>query len=85
MQNMAEAGMKAIARAVRRRRKALKFSQTDLARLAGTSRLFVSKVEAGKPSPRLDLLVAVLSALGLGLRLVEARSPLEVADDVSGE
>ena len=41
--------------------------QEELAELAGCSTRFVHTVEAGKQSLRLDKLIDVLAALGLGL------------------
>ena len=62
-----------LAGAVRSRRKALKLTQVDLANLADCGPVFVYAVENGKPSLRLDKLVAVLTVLGLRLS-VEAGS-----------
>ncbi|KHL01171.1 helix-turn-helix transcriptional regulator [Sinomonas humi] len=62
--------MEAIAAQVRDRRRALALTQQDLADLAGVSERFVRFVEQGKPSVRLDALIAVLDALGLGLGVV---------------
>jgi y4mF family transcriptional regulator len=58
---------RALATEVRARRRALALSQQDLADLAGVSERFVRFVEQGKPSIQLDVLVAVLDALGLDL------------------
>lgn len=60
----------AIAARVRDRRRALALTQQDLADLAGVSERFVRFVEQGKPSIRLDVLTAVLDALGLELDVV---------------
>lgn len=56
-----------LADAVRTRRTELALTQTDLADLAGASRRFVHALEAGKPSLRLDKVLAVLEVLGLDL------------------
>lgn len=58
-----------LAEAIRQRREALALTQQDLADLAGCSPRFVGALEKGKPSARLDKLVAVLEALGLELRV----------------
>ncbi len=57
----------ALADMVRARRLRLGLRQEELAELAGCSSRFVHTVEAGKQSLRLDKVMAVLRALGLGL------------------
>lgn len=71
-----------LAIAVRRRRKALGMNQTDLSLLAGCGRLFVSELERGKQTLRLDKLLSVLEVLGLNLTLTPGRGPLIVAEDL---
>lgn len=51
------------------RRKSLGVTQEELAELAGVSVRFLSSLENGKPTIRLDTLIAVLDALGLDLRI----------------
>ena len=63
-----------LAEAVRARRGALRLSQHDLADMAGVSERFVRFVEQGKPSLRLDTLLALLDTLGLELRLATRTS-----------
>jgi HTH-type transcriptional regulator/antitoxin HipB len=58
-----------LAAAVRARRADLSLSQQDLADMAGVSERFVRFVEQGKPSLRLDTLLALLDTLGLELQL----------------
>jgi len=53
---------------VRRRRRSLGLKQEELADLAGTSARFVGALENGKPTVRVDKVIAVLDALGLELR-----------------
>ncbi|MFE5836802.1 type II toxin-antitoxin system Y4mF family antitoxin [Arthrobacter sp. NPDC056493] len=60
--------------AVRARRTALRLSQQDLADMAGVSERLVRFVEQGKPSLRLDTLVALLDTLGLELQLATRTS-----------
>lgn len=55
------------AEAVRARRLRLGLRQEELAELAGCSTRFVHTVEAGKETLRLDKLIGLLNALGLGL------------------
>ncbi len=50
---------------VRGRRRQLGLRQDELAALAGVSVRSVHAVEASKPTVRLDVLLAVMSALGL--------------------
>ena len=58
-----------LAKEVRRRRKALRLTQRDLAALVGCGPDFLYDLEKGKPTLRLDKLVAVLSGVGLQLRI----------------
>jgi len=60
---------KEIGAAVRERRRASRFTQDELAAYTGVGRRFVIELEDGKPSLRLDKLLAVLNALGLRLKL----------------
>jgi len=57
-----------IAAVVRRARKAAGLRQDDLAGLAGVGTRFLIELEAGKPTIRLDKLLAVLAALGISLQ-----------------
>lgn len=54
---------------VRRRRKELGLSQSELAAVANTSLRFVSELERGKETARLDGVLRVLAALGLDVSL----------------
>jgi HTH-type transcriptional regulator / antitoxin HipB len=63
-----------LAAAVRRRRRELRLHQIELAELAECSTRFVHTIEAGKPTVRLDKLLAVLQVLGLRLQVVQGRS-----------
>lgn len=58
-----------LAGTVRSRRKQLQLTQYQLAELAGCGPDFLYDVERGKPTLRLDKLLAVLHALGLDLQL----------------
>lgn len=66
--------MERLAQDVRARRRALGLGQEDLAALSGASVRFISSLEHGKPTVRLDKVAAVLDALGLELR-AELRRP----------
>ena len=54
---------------IRARRRELGLTQTELAGVARTSLRFVSEVERGKPTARLDGVLRLLAALGLELRI----------------
>lgn len=58
---------------VRRRRKALRLTQRELADLSSCGSDFLYDLERGKPTVRLDKLLSVLEILGLKLKL-EARA-----------
>lgn len=60
----------ALGAAVRRRREDLGLRQEEVADLAATSQRFVHTLESGKPTVRLDKVLAVLGVLGLGLDVV---------------
>jgi len=57
--------------------------QAELAELAGCSTRFVHTVEAGKETLRLDKLVELLAALGLGL-VVRRGAPGIAAESTEG-
>lgn len=57
------------AQRIRARRKELELSQIQLAELAGVGPDFLYDLERGKPSVRLDKLIAVLEVLNLQLTL----------------
>jgi HTH-type transcriptional regulator / antitoxin HipB len=58
-----------IGAAVRRARKVAGLRQDDLAGLAGVGTRFLIELEAGKPTMRLDKLLAVLATLGIELHV----------------
>ena len=62
---------------VRVRRKAEGLTQEDLAGVAGVGRRFVSELEGGKRSLRLDSVEAVLRVFGRGLGVVPRRSDVD--------
>lgn len=64
-----------IARLVKSEREARRFSQSDLAALAGTKQPAIARLESGRVIPRLDLLQKIAHALGL--RLTVAFEKLE--------
>ena len=60
---------RALGAELRRRRKVLRLTQEGLAELAQCGPDFLYDLENGKPTVRLDKLVAVLEVLGLRFRL----------------
>ncbi|MGI8632013.1 MAG: helix-turn-helix transcriptional regulator [Solirubrobacterales bacterium] len=60
---------KALGDAIRTRRKAAGLTQGELADAAGTSLRFVSEVERGKPTARLQGVLSLLAELGLELHV----------------
>ena len=69
----------ALGRALRLRRKRLGLPQAVLARYAGCGLEFLAELESGKPTVRLDKVLAVLQVLGLTLTLELGREPFAVA------
>jgi y4mF family transcriptional regulator len=67
---------KALGDLVRARRKAQGLRQEEVALAAGTGRRFVSELENGKPTVRLEEVLKVLRALGLAIEVTmrQARS-----------
>ena len=66
--------------AIRLQRKALGLSQGQLAEFAGCGLTFISQLERGKPTIRLNILFEVLKILGLSLTLSFGKEPLIVSD-----
>jgi y4mF family transcriptional regulator len=64
--------------ALRTRRKSLGLTQEELGRLAGCGLAFLYELESGKPTVRLDKLLAVLGVLGFELSLVEGKRRLGI-------
>ena len=60
--------------ALRNRRRTLGLSQVQACDLAGVGPAFLYELEHGKPTVRMDKLMAVLEVLGLGLQLCEGES-----------
>jgi len=68
--------------AIRMRRHLLHLSQGEVADLAQCSERAVRDLERGVGAARLDTLLAVLGALGLGLQVVNGRGEVTVTDDI---
>lgn len=69
--------------AVKTRRKALGWTQAELASRAGTGERFIIDLEAGKPSCQLEK--ALIVARTAGIELVERNSLLPEGRDVADE
>lgn len=57
---------------IQQRRKLLRITQADVARLASCSKPSVIAAESGKPTLRLDILLSIVHVLGLSISLNEA-------------
>ncbi len=66
---------------VRRRRLELELRQDELAALAGVSARFVHTLEQGKPTLRLDKVLAVLGQVGLDLTLEPGAGTIRSGED----
>ncbi len=71
--------------AIKKSRRNLKLSQTELADLAGVSLNYVSKLESGQPKAQLDKLLDVLTILGLEFSLGPGKSRLVIAKESGSE
>lgn len=58
-----------LANKIQNERKAIRLSQTELAQLSGVSLNFLSQLESGKKTVRLDKVLQVLKTLGLELKV----------------
>lgn len=66
---------------VRARRRASGLSQNELAELAGVGMRFLSELERGKKTLRMDAVNAVLAVFGKRLGVVDAPRALETEGD----
>lgn len=69
-----------LAAIVRTRRRGLHLSQGEVADLAQCSERAVRDLEHGAGMPRLDTVLQILGALGLGLEVINGSGELIVAD-----
>lgn len=77
-----ESDLRQFGKAIKRRRKALRMGQKDVALLSACSVDFIVDLESGKPSIKFDKALSVLSTLGLGLNLTSSKRRLSVAEDI---
>lgn len=68
--------------AVRARRRALRLNQAELANLAGVGPAFLYELEHGKPTLRIDKVLAVFTVLGLELHVRDGKQLLSVASEL---
>lgn len=66
-----------LANKVKSERKAIGLSQTELAQLAKVSLNFLSQLESGKKTIRLDKVLQVLNTLGLELKIQYGKSGIK--------
>jgi HTH-type transcriptional regulator/antitoxin HipB len=62
---------------LRKERKAAGLSQAQLGSMIGSRQATVCQVEAGKPGARIQTILDLLAALGLGLKIVVRRRQSE--------
>lgn len=67
---------------IKSRRKKLGITQQSVADLSGTSVQLVIQVEGGKPTVRLDKLIAILHALGLQFKLEKGKQKLAIDESL---
>lgn len=72
-----------LGRTVRARRRDLKLSQAELANLAGVGLAFLYELEHGKPTLRIDKVLAVLLVLGLEFHIRDGKHGVSVATELS--
>lgn len=80
-----QAGARELGRAVRARRRALGLDQLVLCDLAGVGPAFLYSLEHGKPTVRLDKVLAVLAVLGLELHIRPGAAPVSLDERVAGD
>lgn len=68
--------------AIRKQRKSLGLTQSELAELAGCGEAFLHLLEHGKATVRIDKVLDVLNVLGLQLRLELGKNHLEVSAEL---
>lgn len=79
------AGARALGKAVRARRRELALDQLLLCDMAGVGPAFLYSLEHGKPSVRLDKVLAVLGVLGLELHVRPGAAQVSVDDRLGND
>ncbi len=65
---------KQIGEQIQQRRKQLRITQENVARLASCSKPSVIAAESGKPTLRLEILLSILTVLGLTIQLTDSKA-----------
>jgi HTH-type transcriptional regulator/antitoxin HipB len=68
---------------IKNKRKIFGLNQSQLAELSGTSLNFISQLERGKTTLRLNLLLAVLKVLGLELHLQHGKNIVSFEENLN--
>lgn len=71
-----------IGKVIRLERRAARLTQQQLGELSGAGMNFISQLERGKPTVRLDKVIEVLKVLGLELRLVRGKGGVSVSEEL---
>ena len=74
--------IKDLGTAIKKRRKALRMSQEDLALLSETSLNFICQLEKGKNTVRLDKLLDVMQSIGLEFNVINGGSQISFKEDI---
>lgn len=74
-----------LGKCIRNQRIAFGLNQTQLAELSGTSLNFISQLERGKKTLRLNLVLAVLNVLGLELHIQQGKNIISVEKKLTSE
>lgn len=67
-----------IGNAIRRARKKLGMSQSELGEKSGLRQETISLIEKGNPAAKLETILAVLSALNLEIKIIQRRSTFDL-------
>ena len=78
-------GRSPVAAFVRARRKANRLSQRELAELAGVGVRFLSELERGKPTLRMDAVNSVLAVFGKQLGVTDAPRTIDEHEEPAAE
>ena len=73
---------KSLATTIKEERKKLGLTQTELGALANSGINFISQLESGKRSVRLDKLLVVLNVLGLEIHIARGKNSIVIAKDL---
>ena len=80
--NTIKDAVKSLSQVVRQERRALKLTQKELGDFAGTGINFISQLEQGKISVRLDKVLSVLQVLGLELEIQRGKDVVATSPEL---